>query len=414
MSKNEKRIIFLTPQLPFPPTSGGTIKSYKLIEYLSENYNLFLISLLKSNDEIENSSFFISRFEKNLLGYKFFPIPEHSYKRNVKNLLKSYIKRIPLTVYRNYIPDVTKFIANLLEHEKFNVIFVDHYIIFHMIINLHNLIRDKKIKILLHEHNAEYILWERYSATEKNILKKILTKIEAVRIRRYEKYICELSDKILCVSSNDIENLKKLGIQNNKIDLIMSVGDDNLLNKPDLNFNECENSILFIGTLSWEANLDGLIWFLEQGWNILKNKIPDVKFYIVGKNPPDKLLKVVKRDKDVILTGFVEDLEEYYRKSKVFISPLRFGSGIKIKNINAMYRGIPLVTTSIGIEGINGMDGIHFMVADDINNFIDKIHALMTRKELWEKISYAARRLMREEYTWEKSLSKLKEIIDQC
>lgn len=412
--KNEnakKSILFITPQLPYPPVSGGTIKSFKLIAFLGENYNLHMITLLKGEDH-KNEKDFLECAGKYLNSYKSFKISDNISKRNVKNLLMSYVHGVPFAVIRNRNRDLIKYIKDLIDTTQIDYIMVDHYISFQFIEPHIEILREKKIKILLHEHNAEYILWDRYSKNEKNILKKIIAKIESIRVKNYERKICLLSDKVLCVSSNDIDNLKKIGIPNEKLALVMSVGDDKLLELENPSFENTEEALLFIGTLTWEANIDGLIWFIKNGWNHLKQKHPDLKFYIVGKNPPNKLINFVKNYDDIILTGYVENLDIYYQKCRVFVSPLRFGSGIKIKNVNAMYRGIPLVTTSIGAEGIDGINGEHFFIEDSINGMIDKISLLLQDKFLWEKLSYNARKLMKERYTWERALENLRKVLE--
>ncbi|MEM2174653.1 MAG: glycosyltransferase [Candidatus Micrarchaeia archaeon] len=407
-----KTILFITPQLPYPPVSGGIIISNKMVDFLSENYNLILLCQLKLKEDLKNESEFLRIYGKRLKVYKSAPISSDIYRRSLLNLLKSYVRNVPLTVYRNSNDKIKKYLLELLKSEKIDCVLVDHYIAFQFIEEFLEYLKERKIKILLHEHNAEYMIWERYSKLEHNFIKRLFIEIEARRIKNYEKKICELSDKVLCVTPDDVSSLVKLGVSEDKFDVIMSVGDEKLLYKEDLKFESTEEALLFIGTLSWEANIDGITWFIENVWKDLKKEYPSLRFYIVGKNPPERLKKRCLMDQDIIFTGFIEDLEPYYKRCRVFISPIRFGSGIKIKNINAMYRGIPMVTTSIGVEGINGEDGRHFYIADDKHSFKEKISILLENKDKWYDISMNSRALVREKYTWDVVLKKLKKIID--
>jgi glycosyltransferase involved in cell wall biosynthesis len=415
MEKSKNEILFITSQLPYPPVSGGTIKSFKLIEFLSQNYNLHLATLLKGEEDIKNEKIFLDIFSNRLVTYKSFPINSKRFSRNISNLVKSYIKNKPFAVFRNSNEEMENYVRKLVSSIKIDYIIVDHFLSFQFIEPSFNLIKDKDIKILLHEHNAEYIIWRRHATIDKNLLRKIILFIESKRVEAYEKKICHISDKILCVSTNDIENLKNIGIPSNKLFLVMSLGDERLLFKEDLKYEDSERALLFIGTLSWEPNAEGLIWFIKKGWNPLKNLFPDLKLYIVGKNAPDRLVRIVKDYEDIILTGFVEDedLEIYYKKCRVFISPIGSGSGIKIKNINAMYRGIPVVTTPIGAEGIRGADGIHYFIADDIHEFTKKITILLTDKDIWNRLSKNSRELMRKYYTWDATLRNLRELLEE-
>jgi glycosyltransferase involved in cell wall biosynthesis len=186
-----------------------------------------------------------------------------------------------------------------------------------------------------------------------------------------------------------------------------------LLAAPPLQFETTELALLFVGTLTWEANVDGLVWFLEQGWQPLKQKFPELKLYIIGKNPDNRI--VVLKEKlgaDVVLTGFVEDLEPYFQKCRAFISPLRFGSGIKVKVMNAMYRGIPTITTSVGSEGLAIKTSHHLMVNDDMESYVKSVATVLTDKDKWEELSTASRQLANEKYTWDSVLNIVKRAIE--
>jgi glycosyltransferase involved in cell wall biosynthesis len=384
-----KKILFLTPQLPFPPYGGGLIKSWKIVEFLSKNYKLGLACFLKGEDRN-----YLDNFKAKVNLYDFF-FEDLDRKRNVSNFVKSLLKGIPLNVYRNYSLSFKREVIK--RKDNYDLILVDHYVMFQYVP------QDFKGRVILHEHNAEYVIWERLSKNKDYpFYIRLAARVESERIKNYEKRICNLSDKVLCVGPNDIENLAKLNIDRNKFELIMSVGDDELLNLPDLKFEKTEKALLFIGTLTWEANIDGLCWFINNCWKQLKVEFPNLKFYIVGKNPNERLINLVKNERDIVLTGFVKNLDEYYSKSRVFISPLRFGSGVEIKNINAMYRGIPIVTTSVGAEGLEVKDMIHMAINDSVDGFIEKIKILLTRKDVWYKLSRNSRNLAKEKYTWDK------------
>lgn len=407
-----RTILFITPQLPYPPISGGTIVSLKMIDFLSKSYKLILVCQLKSQDDIENEEIFLKEYGKRLWMYKSARLSFDTYKRSFSNLLKSYFHNVPLSVYRNFNSNIRKYVSYLLENERIDRVLVDHYVGFQYIEKFIEYMKKRHIKIILLEHNAEYVIWERYAKLETNLIKKFLIKIEAERIKNYERKICLLSDNVLCLTENDMNALLELGLSKDKFKVITPVGDYELLNKDDLQFESTEESLLFVGTLSWEANIEGIEWFIKNVWKELRREFINLRLYIVGKNPPERLTKYSQLDKNIIFTGFVDDLEAYYKRCRVFVSPIRFGSGIKIKNINAMYRGIPLVTTSVGIEGINGEDGKHFYIADDEKLFKEKISILLKNKDKWYEISRNARQLAREKYSWDIILTQLREVIE--
>ncbi len=392
-----KKILFLTPTLPYPPVSGGVIKSNKVVQYLSERYELTVACLLKNEDKSFKAEFQHNTKLKNLITL------ELNIPRSVRNLLISNLQHIPLNLYRNKSKTFKEKIHTIAD--EFDVIFCDHYVMFQYIPE------DYKGKVVLHQHNCEYLIWQRYAAIEKNWFKKLALYHQASRIRKYEQEICKKAMSILA-APNDTDELVMIGADRTKFYETYHLGDDLLLEQPDLSYEKTEKTLLYIGTLSWEANIDGLVWFNKEIWPRVKNNHPGIKLYIIGKHADIRLKEIAERDEQIELTGFVEDVEPYFRKSRVFITPLRFGSGIKVKVINALYRGIPCVTTSIGTEGLKVKDGESVYIKDQPEAFVKAIDTLLTNKDAWEKLSMNSRKIARQYYTWEAVLENIQHAID--
>ena len=393
----QKKILFLTPTLPFPPHSGGVIKSNKLVEFLSNNYDLSVACLLKNDD-----SKHVKEFQQKYKLHDFISL-ELNIERNAKNLILSNLQGIPLNLYRNKSTIFKQLIDKVAN--DYDVIFCDHYVMFQYIP------KNYKGKIILHQHNCEYLIWKRYADIEKSIPKRIALLNQAYHIKKYEQKICKKSDIILA-APNDIDELVKIGADKNKFYETYHLGDDVLLNEPNLIFDETEKQLLYIGTLSWEANIDGLIWFFNEIWEKITQQHSDIKLYVVGKNPDARLQAFAVKDNRIILTGFIEDVEPLFKKSRIFITPLRFGSGIKVKVINSLYRGIPTVTTSIGTEGLKVKDGEHIYIKDNPTEYVNAINTLLTNKDIWEKISTNARTIAHQYYTWNYVLENIRKAIE--
>ncbi len=392
-----KKILFLTPTLPFPPHSGGVIKSNKVVHFLCEQYDVAVACLLK-NDDTKH----VVAFKQKYKLHDFISL-ELNIARNAKNLILSNLQGIPLNLYRNKSARFKQMIEKAADN--YDVIFCDHYVMFQYIP------KDYKGKIILHEHNCEYLIWKRYADVEKSIPKKLALLNQAYRIKQYEQEICKKSTVILA-APNDIDELIKIGAEKHKFLETYHLGDDVLLNEPKLIFNETYKQLLYIGTLSWEANVDGLIWFFNEIWKKITQQHPDIKLYIVGKNPDARLQAFAAKDNRIILTGFVEDVEPLFKKSRVFITPLRFGSGIKVKVINSLYRGIPTVTTSIGTEGLKVKDGEHIFIKDNPTEYANAINTLLTNKDIWNEFSINARAIAHKYYTWNYVLENIKKAIN--
>lgn len=393
-----KKILFLTPTLPYPPVSGGVIKSNKIVQFLNDKYSLSVACFLKNDDKLH-----VQEFRDKFI-IQHFIAEELNVARSAKNFLISNLQNIPLNLYRNKSVSFKNKIHKVI-HEH-DVIFCDHYVMFQYIPD------NYKGKIILHEHNCEYLIWKRYAGIEKNIIKKIALLNQAYRIKKYELEICKKSHIILA-APNDTAELVQIGADERKFMETYHLGDDSLLEKPDLVFNEKEKSLLYVGTLSWEANIDGLLWFIDKIWPDIKTQQSGITLYIVGKNPDNRLKSLVAKDTSILLTGFVDDLEPYFQKCAVFITPLRFGSGIKVKVVNALYRGIPCVTTSIGAEGLKTIDGEHVFIKDNTTEFAACVNKLYKEKETWRKLSENSRKLAHLHYTWNAVLNTILEAIER-
>lgn len=391
------KILFLTPTLPFPPVSGGVIKSNKVVHFLSGRYTLTVACFLK-NEDPQYVEEFKTTVKLSGLITEALDIP-----RNAKNLILSNLLGIPLNLYRNRSATFNELVSNAARDA--DIIFCDHYVMFQYVP------KDFKGKVILHEHNCEYLIWQRYAEIETKLLKKLALLNQAYRIRHYEQKICRRADVVLA-APNDTDELEKIGADRKKFLETYHLGDDELLKLPDLEFSDTEASLLYVGTLSWEANIDGLSWFFNECWRSIAAKHPGIKLYIVGKHPDPRLKAMADADPNIILTGFVEDLEPYFRRNRVFITPLRFGSGIKVKVVNALYRGIPCVTTSIGAEGLKVIDGEQLFIRDRADAFTAAVDVLLEDEESWKKLSRQARQLARQYYTWEFVLENIRKAVE--
>jgi len=384
-----KKILFLTPQLPYPANSGGLIKTQKLLEYFSNKYELHLCCFLKGSNVLNPDNYLTTTKIADVKYYSF------EKKRTLANYLKSIIYHTPLSVYRNRSTEMFDFVKQ--KAMQVDTIFIDHFIMAQYVP------KSFTGHVVLHQHNAEYVMWDRCAAYETNILKKLVLKYESKRIQAYERSICKFSAVILA-APNDITALMSLGISKDKFFETLHLGDEELIGLPNISYKDTEQSLLVIGSLDWEANRDGLLWFLRKVWPLLSKEYASLRFNIIGRNPGEEVENEVSRHDGISLLGFVDDLNQYYSSSRVFLAPLRFGSGIKVKIINALYRGIPISTTSIGAEGLAVETGRDIYIADSAEEMANQIAILLNDEQQWNEIRDNSRALARKYYTWDTTL----------
>ncbi|MEE8402457.1 MAG: glycosyltransferase family 4 protein, partial [Candidatus Hydrothermarchaeaceae archaeon] len=177
---------------------------------------------------------------------------------------------------------------------------------------------------------------------------------------------------------------------------------------PERTFSE-RSDMMFLGGFSHLPNVDAVKWFVEEIFPVIKREIPDAKFYVVGVDPPPEIQSL--GSDDVIVTGYVKDLVPYFEKCRVFVSPLRYGAGVKGKINRSMSHGVPVVTTSIGAEGMELVDGEDTLIADEPAEFAEKVVTIYKNEELWGKLSRNSLKNVQEYYSYETAREQLKEII---
>jgi glycosyltransferase involved in cell wall biosynthesis len=398
MKSARPKLLMITIELPYPPTSGGRMKSWNMLKYFADTYDVGLACPIRYGNEcIDEMS---QQVELSHFLYDTVEIP-----RSSKNLLISYALGMPLNVYRDRSSRLKSEIAAVAD--QYDMILVDHYESGQYVPdNYHG-------KVVFHAHNATFLMWERYAASDASWPYRLVTWAEGKRVKSSEKQLCERAD-IVFASPNDIDTLAGIGVPREKCNETYHLGDDSQLTLPSLCFEDSHPVLLYVGTLNWEANVDGLLWFFDEVLPLVLNKDPGVLVKIVGGKPDQRLLDKAQHIPQVTFTGFVKDLEPLFKEARVSIAPLRFGSGIKVKVLNSMCRGLPIVTTSIGAEGIDAHHMKELAIADTAATMAQAIDTLLTDRAAWEKLEQGSRSKVREKYTWKKVLGSMTEKLNEC
>lgn len=391
-----KKMLYITTQLPAPPVSGGVIKSWRMLEHFSTFCEVSLFCFFKGNDIKWKDQF------ERRLKLKEFQYQEFEIRRSYKALINSYFSNKSLNLYRNYSAEAKKTIETMLVDK--DILFVDHYEMFQYVP------KTFKGNVVLHQHNAEFVLWNRFAQVEKSVIKRNFLFLESKRIERAEREYCKRADLVLA-SPNDIEQLMSLGIIQTKFRETYHLGEDELLNEELMKFDDTEKIIMFLGTLNWEANVDGLIHFIDNVFPNILSKEPTTKLYVIGKDADERIKSRAEMHDNILLTGFVENVEPFYKKARVFVLPLRFGSGMKVKFLNALYRGIPTVSTEIGAEGLEIENGEHYLLGKSDDDFSEAVIELLNNKEKWEAIQSSGREIAKEKYMWNNHLKELEDYL---
>lgn len=227
-------------------------------------------------------------------------------------------------------------------NNSYDIIYFDHLPMCVYLDLVRNLWPDTRI--ILDEHNCESVITKRKEKETKKIGEKIFLKLETIKLEKFEAESIKHVTKTIVLSNADYASLKTL-LNRDFIHEIIPIGvQDRGLKK---NNNNTELNILFIGTLTWEPNNLGLIWFLKEVIPIIEKERLSYHLYIVGKNPSNDVRKICEKYKDrITITGYVESVDEYYDKCDLAIVPLFIGSGQRVKLIEAFSKGMPAISSS--------------------------------------------------------------------
>ena len=379
------RLVFITNQLPYPPQSGGVIKSWRLLSFLAGRFDVEVISPLKGDDALH-----VGELQAALPAVKICAAPVER-PRTALNFLRSLIAAPTLNAYRTANRELHITAAKAISTA--DLVLVDHLEAFPYVP------KDTAIPVVLHQHNAEFAMWERSRAVAGNWSQRVVLSLEAARVKRFEVYACRRATMVLA-APNDQHELALAGVPLDRFKTTFHLGDDGGLAAPPLQYGDAGDNLLYVGTLSWPANSDGLIWFLAEVWPLLRAARPAITLDILGRGADDRLKAAVAKAGGATIHGFVDDIEPFYRKSRVFIAPLRFGSGTKVKVLTALYRGLPCVTTSYGTEGLDLVPGTEVLVADDAAGTAAHILALLSDRSKWELLRDASRQKAAHTYSW--------------
>ncbi|MBI4720862.1 MAG: glycosyltransferase [Chitinivibrionia bacterium] len=230
------------------------------------------------------------------------------------------------------------------------------------------------------------------------------------RISRYEKRVMRRFDATVTVGTKDFEVLTALSPRANIVLIPNGVDAGFFTMVPDK--QPARPTVLFTGNMRFPPNMDAVVFFHDEVFPLIRKRFPDARFVIAGTSPARHIQALSDGD-GVLVTGFVDDIRTVMADTDVIVCPMRIGGGIKNKILEAMAAGRPVVSTSLGAEGVDARHGETIMIADAPQAIADAVAALLKDRSLRDRIAARARRLVEERYTWELSSRKYEEVYEQ-
>lgn len=403
------RILFLTNLLPYPLDNGGKIKTYTTVSSLAEaGHMLDLVCFTEYTPNPDATG------KLNKLCNHIEQVPQKlTTTENIPYMLllavRSLFSTYSFGMYKYRSKAMEQIILELCRANCYDCIYFDHLqmCVYEPII--------RKIapnaKMILDEHNCEALIMSRNAETSSNPIKKKFLQIETRKLGSFEAKMLQKMDVNIVLSKEDYIELKKqCGIDFPHVIIPIGVIDKGIREEKH-NSTNCL-SILFLGTLTWAPNNQGIAWFLREVMPLLEASEKKYKLYIVGKNPSAEVQQLAKQYKNVEITGYVESVDEYYDKCNCMIVPLFIGSGQRVKLIEGFSKGMPAVSTSIGAEGLDVIDNDNILIADKSDTFYNALCEMYDSTKR-NKLSASARECYERNYSTIAVAEKLNAVINQ-
>lgn len=405
------RVLFLTNLLPYPLDNGGKINTYtKVVALKKGGHSVDLVCFTESqNESLEYAEHMRQYCEGVYQIYLRLTTAENKLYM-IRMALQSLLSPYSFGVYKYKSEEMEHLLRNLSGKYNYQCIYFDHLQTF-----IYEPLIKKlwpKAKTIIDEHNCETVIMQRNAAVSANLIKKAFLTIEARKLARFENASISKADKTIVLSESDQKALEKqLGKKFPSIIIPNRVAETNKIKKTNQQVSD-KLRIMFVGTMTWEPNNNGILWFMDNVYRKMLETNQNIELYVVGKNPSIQVIELAKTLHNITVTGYVDSVDPYYEMCDLMVVPLFVGSGQRIKIIEAFSRKMPVVSTTIGAEGLVYQNGESILIADDTDRFIDAIEKL-NDYELRCKIACNARRNYDKFYSTEAIGEQFNRIFDK-
>ncbi|MBN1464476.1 glycosyltransferase [candidate division KSB1 bacterium] len=380
------RLLFVSPRFLFPADTGGQIRSGQILRHL--NNRRFDITLISPADAQQEK---VHADDLHLVCNKFirYRPPQRGLSADVKRAL-SLLHPLPASVFSDNSAELRSILSELqLEHQV---------VIYDFIHSAVNYVPQDSARTILFTHNVEQNIYRRNAQLNGAPWKRMIWRSQWKKMARFENDALGRFYRILTVSELDAEFFRRTHPDADIKTIPTGVDVDYFKYAPP---NDSK-TIFFVGSMDYSANIDGVRWFLQDVWPMVRERHADALVKIIGRYPPPALVDRFGRDDRVTFTGWVKDVYQESKDGSVNIVPLRIGSGTRIKMYESLAMGIPIVSTTIGAEGLPVVHEQHFLKADDAGEFADAIDSLLRDADVRARLSRNGRELVEKKFTWEK------------
>ncbi|PID91271.1 MAG: hypothetical protein CSA96_09260 [Bacteroidetes bacterium] len=381
------KILVLSNKMPYPPKDGGSIASMNIILGLSQmGHDVHCLAMNTNKHPFPSSA--VPEHIRALIHLETVSINTDLHPLGI--IWNIFFSRQAYNAVRFRKKAFRRKLKDLLNRETFDLVQLEgpypgYY--------LKTIRKYSKAKIALRAHNVEYLIWQQKARHTEKTIERLYLRILSRRLRKWETEIVNACDLLVPISPVDEACFRKTGFGGPALTIAtgLSIEDYPLSPLPE------GREIFFIGALDWLPNQEGIRWFIEKVFRGLTERIPELLFHIAGRNAPPSFVEKLQH-KNIRFHGEIENAQAFMRDHSIMIAPLLTGSGIRIKILEALAMGRPVLTTSKGAEGIDARHEKELLIADTPEDFGQQCLKLIENRELCLSIAEKGRVLVREKF----------------
>jgi glycosyltransferase involved in cell wall biosynthesis len=398
------RILWLKTELLHPIDKGGKIRTYYMLRQLKRRHHITYLTLDDGNaapDALERAT----EYSHRVLSVAFRPREKFS-AGFYAELAANVFSPLPYVIARYRSEEMKRAIQLELASNDCDVAVCD------FLTPSINLPASVPCATVLFQHNVEAMIWRRHYQVQRHPVKKAYLFGQWRKTAAYERDACRRFDQVVAVSADDRDVIRREYGVENVADV--PTGVDTEYFRPSGKEPSQPNSLVFSGSMDWLPNEDAMQYFIDAILPRIRRAIPDVRLTVVGRNPYPRLLELARRDGSITVTGRVEDVRPYIERAAAFVVPLRIGGGTRLKLYEAMGMEKPVISTSIGAEGLPVHDGRELLLADSAEAFAESVIRVLTDPDLARRLARNAATLVRERFGWSRVTDTFAELCQRA
>lgn len=392
-------ILWLKTELLHPIDKGGRIRTYHMLAAMKREHRVTYLSLsdgTESDADVRRASEYCDTLVR--VPYR---APAKRSPAFWSDLARNAVSALPYAITRYRSPAMRERIAQLVRDTGVDLVVCD------FLTPAVNVPDGLGVRTALFQHNVEAMIWERHAEVAGNAVSRAYMSEQARRMRRFEGEQCRRFDHVVAVSEQDADVMR----QRYGITAVSAVptGVDTDFFRPRGEARDGRD-VVFVGSMDWMPNDDGAAWFVDQIWPAIRRAVPDATFTIVGRNPTPRVRELAERVPGLRVTGTVADVRPYLERAAAVVVPLRVGGGTRLKIYEALAMERPVVSTTIGAEGLPVRHGEHILLADDPDRFASEVVALLQNPARGDRLGAAAAAYVRAEFGWDRVAARFADV----